>query len=857
MTTKTNNADHGANGTVVTIVNSGGANGDAFHNVYVTSPATVKFQDGTYEFTATGGGPSAIASWNLSAFLQSGRVEVYLPSALNVGGVGGAGVSLISLRHVDGSVRFNFRVNDDNHFEIRHNYNNFGVDQIRTDSGVVPTIGSWFRIEYAIDFTTGGGPYDIRIYPGRTSTTATYTFSGTSTGIRSGTPTITYLGMNSPYANVMRMDNLAINDTGVLIGPYLLPSDVDAVPISAAVSTSAPTVHRLVDAVPVSASLSLPPPTALTSVLAAVPISAAVSLPSPTAPDSPVSGAGPNNNLFENAWEITIAANGREYRSGLCPNSAYTREGPNEPAIDSGPWNRVAWWRYRPIANGTWRVNMEGTVGGGVDDVPLLKVLRLEPAGTLTGLGIVSGNTTRTTTVTAGSTYYVRVGFESDVDASYVVNSIAPTGTQPQTALPANDVRADAAEVVIDAGGVFEAAPTPPDLLTVNFDGVDDRVGGQFDATAAAYVRSAWWVYRPLTTGAATLDFRILNMASTTGGSLIHYEDDAGELLPLGYQANLSTVDLAVTAGTVYYFAAVTQYDDSFQTYRMTVSGPATMAVPPLVDAAPISAAVSLPAPSVPDSSLVTAPAISATVGTAASPVVSVAAEPISAGVSVRAGDIRRVRYGLLEPEDDTIVPVLRPTFAVAVTIIEGNIDAVGVDIQYGVDLDVSPTTVSTVVELLDNANVVEVDATEDLELGETYQWRMRLIVDEQERDWTEPWTFTIGTTAAVASIPITCSVTSAATYPHLWLLDPNGGAPGDHITVIGHGFPAAETGVLFGDDDVDVVSWTHVAATADATTADRYIGEDLVDPEHDEVVIVVPDTLEPGDAVTVKGEDD
>jgi hypothetical protein len=99
---------------------------------------------------------------------------------------------------------------------------------------------------------------------------------------------------------------------------------------------------------------------------------------------------------------------------------------------------------------------------------------------------------------------------------------------------------------------------------------------------------------------------------------------------------------------------------------------------------------------------------------------------------------------------------------------------------------------------------------------------------------------------------------------PHIWELRPDSGRAGDGFAIIGFGFGATQgtyTGTIFWLDGVTevplgVVSWTIVAPTADAYTANRKIdvANDIVDPQHGHIdSIVLTGAIPPGYPIYVR----
>lgn len=86
---------------------------------------------------------------------------------------------------------------------------------------------------------------------------------------------------------------------------------------------------------------------------------------------------------------------------------------------------------------------------------------------------------------------------------------------------------------------------------------------------------------------------------------------------------------------------------------------------------------------------------------------------------------------------------------------------------------------------------------------------------------------------------------------PHIWFVEPTSGRPNDGITIIGFGFGALQSDytslveVDLGDGSgwqtVGVVSWQRFPADPDMYGPDREIRVGKIDPQHDEVGILIP----------------
>lgn len=91
---------------------------------------------------------------------------------------------------------------------------------------------------------------------------------------------------------------------------------------------------------------------------------------------------------------------------------------------------------------------------------------------------------------------------------------------------------------------------------------------------------------------------------------------------------------------------------------------------------------------------------------------------------------------------------------------------------------------------------------------------------------------------------------------PHVWFVDPTSGRPGDGFTVIGFGFgdlQSTYTGHVeidlqdgAGWQTVGVVTWQRFPADPDMYGPDREIRAGKIDPQHDEIGVLVPSAAIP-----------
>lgn len=251
----------------------------------------------------------------------------------------------------------------------------------------------------------------------------------------------------------------------------------------------------------------------------------------------------------------------------------------------------------------------------------------------------------------------------------------------------------------------------------------------------------------------------------------------------------------------------------------------------------------------------VVVPPIEGVVEPTANVLTSIPAVPIEVIPSVRAPVSVRCTRELLDPEDATTVPVLRPVFTVGVTLTEGDLETLTVEVQYDDNTSfTSPVSLTQAVDLVENENVVRIPALADLPTSVPIYWRARLIFNSNTWAWTDYWQLTVDTTAGDHLISVVSIVTTTTPDPHLWFFTPEGAIVGSTVTIVGQGFSTAEGTVTLAGVTMPIVSWSHIAATGAAVTTGRVITSTLVDPEHDEVVVTVPDVAPPGGGIVVDG---
>lgn len=385
--------------------------------------------------------------------------------------------------------------------------------------------------------------------------------------------------------------------------------------------------------------------------------------------------------------------------------------------------------------------------------------------------------------------------------------------------------------------------------------------------------RSAWWMYTPTASGTATVDTELttgaykdtilaawagpLSSVPTTGPLAM---DDQGGAVP-----DTSKLTLSVTANTTYYFQVTTYGGGYDSNYVLRVVGPRTT-TPPVIDLPPFGATVTMRA-GLPLPVDIDVPPVQTEVqvDAAGGRIIRVASPGLAFQASLPPPGLSRIRRTLLDPINDAVVPVLRPVFTVELTQVEGPLGTVILDVQYdyaSTTFTGSPTLISRNVPLLAGRNIVRVVAAGDLPPSAVkpaqLAWRARLRIGGVAMDWTPTETFTVDPLAGDHAARATWSVTGAGTDPHLWYVTPAAGIPGDLVTAVGQGFSSSRGTVKLAGLDMPVQRWTHMAATPDAYGAQRVIDStaNRIDAEHDEVVVLVPDTAPPGGPVYVADGD-
>lgn len=226
---------------------------------------------------------------------------------------------------------------------------------------------------------------------------------------------------------------------------------------------------------------------------------------------------------------------------------------------------------------------------------------------------------------------------------------------------------------------------------------------------------------------------------------------------------------------------------------------------------------------------------------------------PISTQVSSPTPALVRIYRELVDPLDGSVVPVMQPVFTVLIGLAEGPLTRVTVEVQYYCPaVDSLWRLFGQDVDLVYGVNTVRLTLPVVLPDKAQVSWQARLVVGGQERDWIDGGQFTVDSTAGDHTAQVTWDVKAGDPDPHLWYVTPTAGIPGDLVTVVGQGFSYYRGTVQLAGIDMPVQRWAHIPATG--LPAERVIDSlaHRVDPEHDEVVVIVPDAAPPGGLVRV-----
>ncbi len=382
-------------------------------------------------------------------------------------------------------------------------------------------------------------------------------------------------------------------------------------------------------------------------------------------------------------------------------------------------------------------------------------------------------------------------------------------------------------------GGLF----TTNDNLTGN----ESNPPGISDLTG---YRAAWWKYNCY--NESTLD---LTSVGSDGGIIATiYEVDAEGNWSLlsGGQSSSVHENVHLYPGTTYYLRiASTQNITQFYSFSGTVTlriTPGVIYPPPVkvrvranlarpkqphIDAVPLKVRLSLHASSV---KVFSSPPIRVIIRHSAA-TTDLALTPSS-------------------PIPGEVVASNPPQLIVALTSTDDPDTGYTIEIQYDDNRAFSsPVTMSADIEVYEGGATFTPSAA----VWPTTWWRARLLQNGQQiLTWSIPRSFTISTTPDPADLTVTYRVDPLQDRPiHLWHLDPDGGEPGDEVTAYGQGFPATGT-IVVGFTTANVLSWRLVPADPLAAP-EPTIADDVVTPEHYEVLFEVPEIEEPGGSLSVE----
>jgi hypothetical protein len=208
----------------------------------------------------------------------------------------------------------------------------------------------------------------------------------------------------------------------------------------------------------------------------------------------------PPNDLRPNAIAVSVSSDDNTYLSDdvtltYATPGAVSTVGPYITDPEAPPLYQTAWWSYQPIAAGsaTFRAHSTNDLHARVEILD----------ENLSVLGVTGMGQSLVFDVAAGVTYYVVLGTAdptSSLSASFSVVG-PPTGGIP----PINDLRSHAITVFVAIdGGTYLATDTQLDYATPVADGAQ---AGPYvpDPEAPPLYQTAWWVYKPLADGQATI----------------------------------------------------------------------------------------------------------------------------------------------------------------------------------------------------------------------------------------------------------------------------------------------------------------------------------------------------------------
>lgn len=385
-------------------------------------------------------------------------------------------------------------------------------------------------------------------------------------------------------------------------------------------------------------------------------------------------------------------------------------------------------------------------------------------------------------------------------------------------------------------------------------------------------LRSAWWDYRPLAAGLVTLD------ASTSSGpvSVSAYIGDAwndlvGMAQPpdfafgeVGGSFSSAVATFTAVAGTTYHLMVYVN-PDANATYNLSVTGPHSQQPPATVEvdlqpSGALSVAKSLTSSDLAVDLRLSEPEVFDTdpievyLGLAAT--LMLGADPIDVFIQAVAADAAGLWRGPVTPGDGSTVPSRFPAFTIQFVRTLGHYSSAEVAVHYSY-LDGSGSTISGVlnqsVTAVPGLNVVTLRVTDQI-LGNLVTWTYSISYDGITTSDGITRSFQV-TGVYIYDTPVTWSVQAGTPTPHLWLLHPSSGQPGDAFTAYGHGFTPASGTVRLNGNPLDMQTWHLIPATSNAATAARAIDvvKGTADAEHYEIGFTVPESATTGGQITIQ----
>ncbi len=561
----------------------------------------------------------------------------------------------------------------------------------------------------------------------------------------------------------------------------------------------------------------------------------------PEPPDGPAEETAPDgtNHHWVNATPLTFTQEVYFQETTDVYPTEYTGPEFQPPQDING--ERGAWYTFTSRGNGVGYFQVQGdTVGAWIEFYTrsgnTFQQHRSAVSGSSESIAFFAAP------LTEGSTYYLRVACDEPTEQIIYLSGSVPVSTydinhQVTNAAPLPLNSEGVADFLVDVTRSGFAAPEIP----VPQDGVGRAAWYYFDYTGIEKISGKLTVPR----GTGYLGFYL-------------FDKNTGVTTRIG-ERNIMFV------GSRYYLRVATSVP-SGDILRVQVPAPGLVILPippvtvnvalsarpsePGIKAAPITVRVRLPRPVVVGDADV-AEAVPVTVqvkipaAAAGSPAVAAA---IKVGVGIPAPVTSAVQLILTAPDDEEVLPSLRPTFVVGLAQDDEDL-TYDVEIQVASDAAFTNPVSYVVASPAEDGGVI-VPATQDVPAAGF--WRARALLDGTDASgWSEVREFTVDATIGASSIPITWTVGAATRQIHLWHVEPPGAEPGETAVVYGHGFPSTGGVLTLADKTVTVDSWTLIPPTS-TPAADRVINGEVVDPEHFEISFTVPDVAEPGGPLVV-----